>query len=76
MLWYLAYALLAAYAADFMATPVFGNINVGLLFGLGQFVTTFGVTAWYVSYANRQLDPLAEEIRADLDADDTKGAVK
>jgi uncharacterized membrane protein (DUF485 family) len=67
MLWYLAYVLLAAYARDFMATPVFGNVNIGLLFGFGQFITTFAVTAWYVSYANRQLDPLAEEIRSDLE---------
>jgi uncharacterized membrane protein (DUF485 family) len=67
MLWYFAYVLLAAYARDFMATPVFGNVNIGLLLGFGQFVTTFGVTAWYVSYANRRLDPLAEEIRADLE---------
>ena len=66
-MWVLAQALLAAFAAHFMATPVFGNVNIGLLFGLGQFVTTFGVTAWYVSYANRRLDPLAEEIRADLE---------
>jgi len=37
-----------------------------LLFGLGQFVTTFAITTWYVSFANRRLDPLADEIRADL----------
>jgi uncharacterized membrane protein (DUF485 family) len=66
LLWYFAYVLLAAYASDFMATPVFGNVNVGLLFGLGQFVTTFGVTTWYVVYANRRLDPLAEELRDEL----------
>ena len=68
LVWYFAYVLLAAYAKDFMATPVFGNVNVGLLFGLGQFVTTFAVTTWYVVYANRHLDPLADEIRADLEA--------
>lgn len=61
--WYLAYVLLAGYAPDFMATPVFGAINVGLLIGLGQVVTTFVITMLYVSYANRSLDPLAEQIR-------------
>lgn len=66
LLWYFAYVLLAAYAKDFMATPVFGKVNVGLLFGLGQFVTTFGVTTWYVIYANRRLDPVAEQLRSDL----------
>lgn len=64
--WYFAYVLLAAYARDFMSTPVFGLVNVGLLLGLGQFVTTFGITMWYVSYANRKLDPLAAQIRVDL----------
>ena len=67
LVWYFAYVLLAAYAADFMATPVFGNVNIGLLLGLGQFVTTFGVTTWYVSYANRRLDPLAADLRTDLE---------
>ena len=66
LVWYFAYVLLAAYAKDFMATPAIGNVNVGLLFGLGQFVTTFAVTTWYVVYANRELDPLAEELRAEL----------
>jgi uncharacterized membrane protein (DUF485 family) len=47
---------------------VFGNVNVGLLFGLGQFVSTFAITTWYVWYANRRLDPIADEIRADLEA--------
>ena len=68
LVWYFLYVLLAAYAKDFMATPVFGNVNVGLLFGLGQFLTTFAITTAYVVYSNRQIDPLAEEIRADLEA--------
>ena len=68
LVWYFAYVLLAAYARDFMATPVIGNINVGLLLGLGQFVSTFVITMLYVRYANRNLDPLAQEIRADLEA--------
>jgi uncharacterized membrane protein (DUF485 family) len=67
LVWYFAYVLLADYAHDFMSTPVFGNVNVGLLFGLGQFVTTFAVTTWYVWYANRHLDPLADELRAELE---------
>jgi len=68
LLWYFVYVLLAAYAHDFMATPVFGSVNVGLLFGLGQFVTTFVITMAYVRYANRKLDPLAEKIRGELEA--------
>ena len=36
LIWYASYVLLGAFAHDFMATKVWGNINVGLLLGLGQ----------------------------------------
>jgi len=67
LVWYFVYVLLAAYAHDFMATPVFGSVNIGLLMGLGQFVTTFVITMWYVSYANKTLDPRATAIREELE---------
>ena len=67
LLWYFAYVLLAAFATDFMSQRVWGDITVGLLLGLGQFVTTFGITMWYVSFANRKLDPVATEIREELE---------
>ncbi|MFC8528505.1 DUF485 domain-containing protein [Nocardia sp. NPDC057227] len=69
LIWYLAYVLLGAYAHDFMATTVVGNINVGLLLGLAQFVTTFLITGLYVRFANRELDPRAAAIRAELEGD-------
>ncbi len=67
LVWYFAYVLLAAYAHDFMSIKVWDNINIGLLLGLFQFVTTFGITTWYVSYANRKLDPQAAVIRERLE---------
>jgi uncharacterized membrane protein (DUF485 family) len=67
LIWYFAYVLLGAFAHDFMAIKVWGNINVGLLVGLGQFVSTFVITAAYVRFANRELDPRAEAIRAELE---------
>ncbi|MFD5226673.1 DUF485 domain-containing protein [Microbacterium sp. NPDC058342] len=67
LLWYFAYVLLAAFATDFMSQRVWGDITVGLLFGLGQFVTTFAITMAYVSFANRKLDPVATEIREELE---------
>ncbi len=54
LLWYFAYVLLADYAVEFMSTKVWGNINVGLILGLLQFVSTFAITSWYVSYSNRK----------------------
>ena len=69
LLWYIAYVLLAGYAHDFMSTPVFGSVNVAILLGLAQVVTTFAVTTWYVHFANKRLDPLAAEIRDELETD-------
>ncbi|UJP10469.1 DUF485 domain-containing protein [Microbacterium sp. KUDC0406] len=67
LVWYFAYVLLAAFATDFMSQRVWGDITVGLLFGLGQFVTTFAITMWYVSFANKRLDPQASAIREELE---------
>ncbi|MET3721221.1 DUF485 domain-containing protein [Arthrobacter sp. UYEF21] len=67
LLWYFAYVLLADYAVGFMSTKVWGNINIGLILGLLQFVTTFAITGWYVSYSNRKLDPIAAEIRNEIE---------
>ena len=66
LIWYFLYVLLAAYAPGFMSTKVFGNVNVGLLMGLGQFVTTFGLTIAYVRWADRVFDPLADGIRDEM----------
>ena len=66
--WYLLYVLLSTYAPDFMATPVFGNVNLGILLGLGQFVSTFVITHLYVAHANKRTDPIADEMRGRLEA--------
>ncbi|WP_068279705.1 DUF485 domain-containing protein [Aldersonia kunmingensis] len=67
LIWYFVYVLLGAYAHDFMATKVVGNINLGLLLGLLQFVSTFVITGLYVRFANRELDPRAAAIRDELE---------
>ena len=61
--WYALYVLMSMFAHDFMSAKLIGNINVGLVIGLLQFVTTFAITAAYVRYANRSLDPVAERLR-------------
>ena len=71
LVWYGLYVVLGAFATDFMATPVFGNVNVGLLLGLGQFITTFVITGLYVRFANKELDPRAEAIRAELESEES-----
>lgn len=72
ILWYAVYVLLGAYAHDFMARPVFGSVNMGIVLGLGQFVTTFAITSIYVVFANRRLDPQAQAIRADLEVQEAR----
>lgn len=67
LIWYFAYVLLAAFATEFMGQRVWGDVTVGLLLGLGQFVTTFAITMAYVSFANRKLDPIATELREELE---------
>jgi uncharacterized membrane protein (DUF485 family) len=67
LVWYLVYVLLADYAHGFMSTKVVGNINVALIMGVLQFVSTFVITMVYVRYANRNLDPKAEAIRAQIE---------
>lgn len=67
LVWYAAYVILGAFAHDFMAIKVWGDINVGLVIGVGQFVSTFVITGLYVRFANRELDPRAEAIRNKLE---------
>ncbi len=67
LLWYLLYVLLASYAPGFMAIPVLGAINVGLILGLLQFVSTFAITTWYVKWADKKFDPHATAIREEIE---------
>lgn len=64
--WFLLYVFLGAFAHEFMAQPLLG-MNVGIWFGLLQFLTTFAITTAYVMYTNRRIDPLAESLRAELE---------
>ena len=66
LIWYASYVLLGAFSHDFMATKVWGNVNVGLLLGLGQFLTTFLITGLYIRFANRELDPKAAALRTEM----------
>ena len=65
--WYLLYVLLSTYAPDLMGTKVLGNITLGILLGLLQFVTTFAITHIYVAHANKRTDPISDEMRTRLE---------
>jgi uncharacterized membrane protein (DUF485 family) len=71
-LWYALYVVLSGWAHGFMSTKVLGNLNVALMFGILQFVSTF-VIAWYYSrFAAKKVDPTADRIRAELEAEVVK----
>ena len=67
--WYLLYVLMAGYARGFMDTRLLGNINVAYVFGLLQFVSTFGLAYVYAKYAEKNLDPTSSAIRERLEGD-------
>ena len=67
-LWYALYVLLSAYARGFMGAKLFGNVNVALILGLLQFVSTFLLAWFYSRYAAQKLDPIADKIRGELDS--------
>jgi uncharacterized membrane protein (DUF485 family) len=70
-LWYALYVIMSAYARDFMSIKLVGNINVALVFGLLQFVSTFLIAWLYARYASRRLDPLADDLRARVEGGGT-----
>ncbi|MBX6750375.1 MAG: DUF485 domain-containing protein [Micromonosporaceae bacterium] len=65
--WYALYVILSAYARGFMGAKVVGNINVALVFGILQFVTTFLIAWLYARFASRRLDPVADAIRTRME---------
>jgi uncharacterized membrane protein (DUF485 family) len=70
-LWYALYVVLSAYARGFMDTKVVGHINIALVFGLLQFLSTFLIAWLYARYADRQLDPVAERLKDQIMDDKT-----
>ncbi|SDG04431.1 Uncharacterized membrane protein, DUF485 family [Sinosporangium album] len=61
--WYLLYVVLSGFARDFMGVKLLGNINVALVIGVLQFVSTFWIAWAYSRHAERKLDPLADSLR-------------
>ncbi|MER6528252.1 DUF485 domain-containing protein [Streptomyces sp. NPDC001508] len=63
--WYVGYVIAATTAPGFMARPVAGALNVAMLAGLGQFLTTFLLTWAYARHARLRRDRAALELRWD-----------
>ena len=65
LVWYLLYVVMSNWAHGFMSTQVVGHINVALIFGILQFVTTFLLTWLYARHMVAHVDPLARGLEAD-----------
>ena len=63
--WYLLYVVMSNWAHDFMSIQLWGNINVALVFGLLQFLTTFLLAWHYSNFSTAKLDPLARQLDED-----------
>ncbi|MBT2481926.1 DUF485 domain-containing protein [Streptomyces sp. ISL-94] len=62
-LWYVAYVVAATAAPGVMARPVTGAVNVAMLAGLGQFLSTFLLTWAYARHARLRRDRAALDLR-------------
>ena len=63
--WYVGYVVTATTAPAFMARPVAGAVNVAMVAGLGQFLTTFLFTWAYARHARLRRDRAALDLRWD-----------
>ena len=62
MAWYILYVVCNNWARDFMNIEVLPNINIALVWGLLQFVSTFAIAYFYARHARKSLDPLATKL--------------
>lgn len=65
--WYLLYVVMSNWATGFMSKEVVGNVNVALVFGLLQFLTTFLIAWLYARYMGRNVDPIARDLEKRYD---------
>ncbi|GHH37365.1 uncharacterized membrane protein (DUF485 family) [Streptomyces candidus] len=63
--WYVAYVVAATAAPGLMSRPVAGAVNVAMVAGLGQFLSTFLLTWAYARHARLRRDRAALELRWD-----------
>ena len=73
LVWYLAYVVAATTAPALMARPLAGAVNVAMVAGLAQFLTTFLLTWAYARHARLRRDRAALDLRWDTQ-EMTRGA--
>ncbi|WP_370625056.1 DUF485 domain-containing protein [Corynebacterium sp. TAE3-ERU12] len=76
LLWYFTYVLVAIFVPDIMTYQLIGNINLGFLLGFLQFVTTFAITAWYITFGNKNLTEKQTVIREAMESGEIAQRIK
>ena len=72
MAWYITYVVCNNWARGFMDNRVIGNINVAVVFGLLQFLSTFLIAFFYARHADKELDPLATRLREEFELENDR----
>jgi len=73
LVWYFLYVMLSVLAVPggpteaLMTSPGWFGLNVGFWLSLAQFPTTWFATWLYIRVADNKLDPMAEDIRLELE---------
>jgi len=76
MVWYVAYVICSNWARDFMNARVVGHVNVALIFGLLQFLSTFVIAFLYARHANKSLDRMAGELHDQYETERAAGEAR
>ncbi len=66
--WYFMYVLLTAFARDWVSQEVAPNINIAIVLGVLQFVSTFLIMWLYERHSSRTLDPASDALRDKVNA--------
>lgn len=63
--WYFGYILLTAFARDWVSTEIVegSNINIAIVLGVLQFVSTFLIAWLYERHSSKHLDAASDALR-------------
>ncbi|MEY4452435.1 MAG: hypothetical protein RIT51_113 [Actinomycetota bacterium] len=61
--WYFGYILLTAFARDWVSQEVLPHINIAIILGVLQFVSTFLIAWLYERHSSKHLDAASDSLR-------------
>lgn len=68
LVWYFGYILLTAFARDWVSIEVAPNINIAIILGVLQFVSTFVIAWLYERHSTKHLDSASDQLRDKVNA--------